>query len=228
MLLILVTWYVFGGIPPDGILHQALIYMIFPFIMWAALRFDQHGATLAILVTSGIAIWGTVHGLGPFSQESVNDSLVLLQTFMAVVSLTGLILAAATIERRTASAALQQRAEELATLNDSSKTFLDNFEITSLYRTICSLAVMRLGLDAVWIDAPSREGDELRPPAAHGMSYEAIDIQVNKWEWDSKVQAQSSVVIKTIDDLPLRSPLIRPITPMLPFRLFSAGARLAP
>ena len=83
-----------------------------------------------------------------------------------------------------------------------SKTFLDNFEITSLYRTICSLAVMRLGLDAVWIDAPSREGDELRPPAAHGMSYEAIGIQVNKWERDSKVQAQSSVVIKTIDDLP--------------------------
>ena len=90
VLLILVTWYVFGGIPPDGILHQALIYMIFPFIMWAALRFDQHGATLAILVTSGIAIWGTVHGLGPFSlRSSLNESLVLLQTFMAVVSLTG-------------------------------------------------------------------------------------------------------------------------------------------
>jgi signal transduction histidine kinase len=124
---------------------------------------------------------------------------------MAVVSLTGLILAAATIERRTASAALQQRAEELATLNDSSKTFLDNFEISSLYRTICRLAVMRLGLDAVWIDAPSREGDELRPPAAYGLPYEAIANQVNRWERDAKAQAQHAVMIKTIDDPPQNS-----------------------
>ncbi len=45
LLVTLVTLYVFGGKPPDGILHQALIYMVFPFIIWAALRFGQHGAT---------------------------------------------------------------------------------------------------------------------------------------------------------------------------------------
>jgi signal transduction histidine kinase len=202
VLLILVTWYVFGGIPPDGILHQALIYMIFPFIIWAALRFGQHGATLTILITSGIAIWGTVHGLGPFSMESLNDSLVLLQTFMAVVSLTGLILAAATMERRAATGALQQRAEELATLNDSSKTFLDNFEITSIYHTICRLAVTRLELDAAWIETPNPEGEEKRPPAAHGLPYEAIAVQKNKWERDSAPQIQDSFLIKTVDDIP--------------------------
>ena len=171
-LLISVNWYVFGGIPPDGILHQALIYMVFPFIIWAALRFGQHGTTLTILITSGIAIWGTVHGLGPFSLESLNESLVLLTTFMAVVALTGLILAAATIERRHAAEALHQRVEDLATLNDSSKTFLDTFEINSLYQTICRLAVMRLGVDAVWIEAPGQEDGGTRPPAAHGLSYE--------------------------------------------------------
>jgi signal transduction histidine kinase len=202
VLLILVTWYVFGGIPPDGILHQALIYMIFPFIIWAALRFGQHGATLTILITSGIAIWGTVHGLGPFSLESLNDSLVLLQTFMAVVSLTGLILAAATIERRNATEALQQRAEELATLNDSSKTFLDNFEITSIYHTICRLAVTRLELDAAWIETPGHEGEERHPPAAHGLPYEAIAVQKNKWELDSAPQIKNSFLIKTVDDIP--------------------------
>ena len=143
--LVLITWYVFGGNPPDGIFHQALIYMVFPFIIWAALRFHQHGATLAIFTVSGIAIWGTVQGLGPFSLESINDSLVLLQTFMAVVSLTALVLAAATMERRSSAKALEQRAEELSTLNISSKTFLDNFEINSIYHTICRLGVTRLG-----------------------------------------------------------------------------------
>jgi integral membrane sensor domain MASE1 len=75
-LLILVTWYVFGGIPPEGILHQAMIYVIFPFVIWAAIRLGQHGATLAVCVVSGIAIWNTVQGLGPFSLESKNDSQV--------------------------------------------------------------------------------------------------------------------------------------------------------
>ena len=156
VLLSLVTWYVFGGIPREGILHQALIYMIFPFIIWAALRLGQHGATAAVCAVSGIAIWGTVKGLGPFAQESMNDSLVLLQTFTAVVSLTALILAAATLERRNAAQALRQRADELATLNELSRTFLDSFDVPSIYHTICRLAVTRLGLDVAWIETPGR------------------------------------------------------------------------
>ena len=201
ILLVSVTWYVFGSEPPDGIFHQALIYLVFPFIIWAALRLEQHGATLAIFVVSGIAIWGTVQGLGPFSLESMNDSLVLLQTFTAVVSLTALILAAATIERRTASEALKQRAEELSTLNDSSGTFLDNFEIASIYHTICRLAVTRLGLDAAWIEVPSREGEETRPSAVHGMPVEAALIQKKRWEREPQSQTQSPL-IETIEDIP--------------------------
>ncbi len=90
-LLGLITWYVFSNQPPVGILHQALLYVIFPFTIWAALRSGQRGATTAILLVSGIAIWGTAGGMGPFSMESKNDGLVLLQTFMWVVSLSMLI-----------------------------------------------------------------------------------------------------------------------------------------
>ncbi len=198
ILLVSVTWYVFGSNLPGGIFHQALIYMVFPFIIWAALRLEQHGATIAIFVVSGIAIWGTVQGLGPFSLESMNDSLVLLQTFTAVVSLTALILAAATMERRHAEEGLRQRAEELSTLNDSSGTFLDNFEIASIYHTICRLAVIRLGLDAAWIEAPSREGGERRPSAVHGIPIESVAIQKKKWERESGSQ---NFLIETIDDI---------------------------
>src|SRR4030042_4173660 len=157
VLLALITWFVFSSLPQSGVFHQAMIYVIFPFVIWAALRFGQRGATVGIGLVSGIAIWGTSQGMGPFSLESKNDSLVLLQTFTAVVSLTALILAAATIERRRSADALRQKAEELATLNDSSKTFLDTFEITSIFQTICRLAVTRLGLDIAWIET----GDHL-------------------------------------------------------------------
>jgi signal transduction histidine kinase len=152
----LITWYVFSNQPPGGVYHQALLYVIFPFMIWAALRLGQRGATTAILLVSGIAIWGTVEGMGPFSMESKNDSLILLQTFMGVVSLTMLILAGATIERRKAIEALHQRIDDLAILNDSSKTFLDNFEITRMYQTICQLAVERLGCNVAWVETTNQ------------------------------------------------------------------------
>ncbi len=131
--------------------------------------------------------------------ESINDSLVLLQTFTAVVSLTGLVLAAATIERRNAMQEVQRRAEELATLNDSSRTFLDTFEISSIYQTICRLAVTRLGLDVAWVDIPSREEDEdARPSAFQGISLEGVIAQKRHWERESQSE---SALIKTIDGL---------------------------
>jgi integral membrane sensor domain MASE1 len=200
-LVIFVTWYVFGGKPPDGILHQALLYLVFPFIIWAGLRLGQHGATLTMFIISGIAIWGTVQGLGPFSLESKNDSLILLQTFLAVVSLTALILAAATTERRDSADALRQRADELSTLNDSSRTFLDNFEIANIYHTICRLAVTHLGLDVAWLEVPSREDGEACPSAIAGIPAEALEIQ--KRQWGSYLQSppKNARMVVTVDDI---------------------------
>jgi signal transduction histidine kinase len=165
-------------------------------MIWAALRFGQRGASTAILLVSGIAIWGTASGMGPFSMESKNDSLVLLQTFMGVVSLTMLILTAATVERRNAAEALHQRVTDLATLNDSSRTFLDNFEISKLYKTICKLTVDRLGLDAAWVEIS--EGDT--PPAAvHGIATNQIPALKRIWEDKAGVPFNNDVEIKTSD-----------------------------
>ncbi len=123
-----VTGYVFSNNPPRGIVHQALLYVLFPFIIWSALRFGPRGAATSTVIISLIAIWGTSHRLGPFSQESLNDSLVLLQTFLGVIAITSLILAATTAERLLAASALQQKVTGLAALNDYSETFLGAFD----------------------------------------------------------------------------------------------------
>jgi signal transduction histidine kinase len=197
-LLGLMTWYVFSNQPPVGILHQALLYVIFPFMIWGALRFGQRGATTAILLVSGIAIWGTAAGMGPFSMESKNNSLVLLQTFMGVVSLTMLILAAATLERREAAEALHQRVNDLAMLNDSSRTFLDNFEIVRLYKTICKLAVERLGLDIVWVEITDQE---THPAAVHGVAFNKLPTLKSIWEEGKIISQPNKVFVRTSDDL---------------------------
>ena len=193
ILLAVVTWFVFSSLPLSGVFHQAMIYVIFPFVIWAALRFGPRGATFAIFLVSGIAIWGTSQGMGPFSLESKNDSLVLLQTFMAVVALTALILAAATIERRKATDSLQQRVADLAILNDSSKTFLDSFEITSIFQTICQLAVTRMGLEVAWIET----GEEARSTIAtvYGVTPErVIGLKAQLVAYDPPTDAAQPVV----------------------------------
>ena len=200
-----VMWYVFSNQPPVGIFHQALIYVVFPFMIWGALRFGQRGAATAIFLVSGIAIWGTSQGMGPFSLGSKNDSLVLLQAFTGVLSLTFLILAAATIERRKAAEALRQRVDDLATLNDASKTFLDNSDPIGICHTICQLAVTRLDVDIAWIETVGRENPESRPAAVYGIDPEAIAGLKTQWEGGSSSQDQDIASIKTADE-PVSSP----------------------
>jgi signal transduction histidine kinase len=198
--LAIATWFVFSSLPPSGVFHQAMIYFIFPFIIWAALRFEPRGATIATALVSGIAIWGTSHGMGPFSLESKNDSLVLLQAFMAVVALTALILAAATSERRQATNALRQRADDLATLNNSSKTFLDNFEINRIYHIICQLAVTRLGSDIAWIE--TGEEERSTPATVYGAAPDSIQRLKEKWQDLDPAGNHTRPIVKTLDDLP--------------------------
>ena len=75
--------------------------------------------------------------------ELKNDSLVLLQTFMAVV-INRPDPGSSHHGRRKASKALRQRADDLATLNDSPK-FSWIILRSDIFQTICRLAVTRLG-----------------------------------------------------------------------------------
>src|SRR5262249_46678033 len=77
--LILASLVVFAGGFTRDISHHPLEYTVFPFVVWAALRFGQPGTTAVSLVASGIAIWGTVHGYGPFARGAPHDNLMLLQ-----------------------------------------------------------------------------------------------------------------------------------------------------
>lgn len=174
LLIVIISWYVFSNQPPIDTIHQAMIYVIFPFIIWAALRFGQHGATAGNFLISAIAIWGTVNGLGPFGQDSINESLILLQTFMGVVAITSLILAATTIERRKAAQALQQRIEDLDTLNDASKSFLGTFDKAGIYQLISKIAVQKFNARCAWINLPPAETGIKNPVAGFGITQDEI------------------------------------------------------
>ena len=164
-LLVIVSLYVFVNPTGTGSLHQALIYLIFPFAIWAALRLEQVGASSTVFIVSGIAIWGTIHEVGPFSDMPVNESLILLQTLTGVLALMTLTLAASASEQRRAEETLRNQVDELAALNDASRQFLENTERQIIADTICRLAVERFGLLAAWIN-PLPVEEKLASPLA--------------------------------------------------------------
>lgn len=181
VILALVTWYVFFTPPLAGIAHRALLYVVFPFTIWAALRTGQRGATTAILIVSGIAIWGTTLGYGPFAETSKNDSLILLQTFMAVVALTSLILAAATSERQAASNALKYKIRDLAMLNRSSEFLLSALGEQDFYKKICQLAREQFGVDAAWIEVMDGGTKRFSPAAVCGVAVNQVPALAARW-----------------------------------------------
>ena len=91
-------------------------YVIFPVLIWAALRFGLRGATLATALAATFTIWGTMRALGPFTREDLTRSERLLdaQTFMGWAAVTSLFVAGVTLDRLRAIAA-SERAKNLAT-----------------------------------------------------------------------------------------------------------------
>ncbi len=113
-------------------------YFVFPVLIWAALRFAQQGTTLVLLLIFIVAIWGTYHGLGFFARPSLSKSLLNLQTYMAFISMTSLLLASAIAERNTARLEIERRAQDLVRSNQALEQFVSfvSHDLKSPLRTI--------------------------------------------------------------------------------------------
>ncbi len=92
---------------------DVLAFVVFPFVVWAAIRFRIAGAALTTLLISAVAVWGTSHGFGPFVSHSRLQNALLLQVFIAVTALTGLVLAAVISEREDLQQSVEGRTREL-------------------------------------------------------------------------------------------------------------------
>jgi signal transduction histidine kinase len=79
--------------------HDPISYIVFPALVWAALRFKQRGATIAVMIAVGVAVWNTTHYAGPFAYDSLTRSVLSTQLFIGVAALSTLCLAAIVSER---------------------------------------------------------------------------------------------------------------------------------
>ena len=81
---------------------HVMAFAVLPFVIWAAIRFGMSGAALATFIVAAIATVETGYGAGPFAQNTPFTNAVLLDVFFAVISVSGMILAAVIAEREQA------------------------------------------------------------------------------------------------------------------------------
>ena len=109
LLLVLLSGLVFGGWPAVSARNYPIILICGPVVIWTAFRFTQRETATGIFILSAIAVWGTLHGFGPFVRETENQSLLAVQWWTAVLSITAMALSAGMTERRRVEEELQQQ-----------------------------------------------------------------------------------------------------------------------
>jgi signal transduction histidine kinase len=81
----------FSFVVPSSILVAVLATI--PFLLWAALRFGTTGVSSAAIALAFLAIWGAVHGHGPFIAPASAHNVPPIQVFLLFVTAPFLVLA---------------------------------------------------------------------------------------------------------------------------------------
>jgi signal transduction histidine kinase len=116
-------------------------YLFLPLFLWAGFRAGARAVTLAATAIIVIAILSTTHGVGPFVANTANESILLLEGFIAVITFTGLIVVAVRAQQLAAEAALeahnrmleQRVLERTAEIQDKSRQLAEASERKSQF-----------------------------------------------------------------------------------------------
>jgi PAS domain S-box-containing protein len=89
-------------------------YLVFPFILWAAIRFKQMGAAASALIVGALGTWGAVDGSVPLGGETATERVQLAQSGFALVVVSLLVVGATLAEREASARDLALTASRLA------------------------------------------------------------------------------------------------------------------
>ena len=127
---------VFGNLLPASFLQPTQYpYLLFPFVIAAALRFGPPGASLLTLTVATLAVAFTVRGGGPFVMHSVPSTDLALLLYIGVLAITGLSLSPGAVRRRRAESALREANASLQSVIQSSPLAMYTLDATGTVRS---------------------------------------------------------------------------------------------
>jgi signal transduction histidine kinase len=124
LLLTLLSEVVFGGWFSISTLNYPIAFLLGPIIVWTSFRLSARETATGLFVLSAIAIWGTLQRYGPFVRADPNQSLLILQSFNILTTITAIALAAGMAERRRAEAAIEEQRTTVEAANRTKDNFL--------------------------------------------------------------------------------------------------------
>jgi signal transduction histidine kinase len=128
--------------------QQDVPYIVFPVLIWAALRFGPVGAATALAIVSALTVWNTAQGSGPFVRSSITHSLLASQLFVAVAALTSLVLAAVTAESSASDSAQRELVAEQAALRRIATLVAGEAASQRVFEQVTAEAAQTLGTTA--------------------------------------------------------------------------------
>ncbi len=154
------------GIETNG---PALMYLPFPFLLWAAVRFGPRGATASLAIVTLLAMSGALRGHGPFSSSTPADNALSLQLFLITISPSLMFLAVLVEEQKRSQKALRRsEAQYRAIVEDQTELicrFLPDGTYTFVNGAVCR-GVHRSAEDLVghgfWDFIPAEDHEAIR------------------------------------------------------------------
>ena len=145
-------------------------YLLFPPLIWAALRFGVRGAVTSATLATAIAIIYTAFGYGPFVKTDLHASLLEVQTFVAVCATTFVLLGASIAERKQTTLALENARAAAESANRAKSGFLAviSHELrTPLNAIMGYVELLLLELDGPLTDSQRGTLDRIRQSQRH-------------------------------------------------------------
>ena len=122
------------------IVEKSFPYLIVPLFLWLSFRFNLQMSIFGILIISIISILFSIQGRGPFLMDDNYHSILLLQIFIGVFSISSFILSATVKERTVALKSVEVFNEKLEA-QVKARTKKLNQEISERKKTESSLKI---------------------------------------------------------------------------------------
>ncbi len=165
-------------------IEKSYPFLIIPFLLWLSFRFNLQTTLTGILITALSAIYITIHGQGPFVLDSNENSILILQIFIGVISITSIILSSTVYERLDAQLTIQKFNETLETKIDE-RTKALNDEISFRKRAEDKLKVTNRQLRKANVELDNfvyKVSHDLRAPIASVLGLVNLAKKENKFD----------------------------------------------
>ena len=205
-----ISWLVFASEPQlfgENLgSTQYLEYLPFPFAVWAAIRFQTWGAVAGSLLLSLIALFGTLHGTGPFAFQSVSEDqgIILVQIFIVIVIATTLLLSAAVSERERAERQLRSTLKSEKLLGEIALRIRQSLDLDEIFQRAVTEVRQLLKADRVHIGYVNRNNqaeivaESVNPDYPSLLGWQPHETLIK--EIESLLAFQETLVIEDVEN----------------------------